>query len=297
MELAQDQTIQVIRLDLDDVAASQQLSQRRNIHEYDPSSINDHHFLLPINVDRFLLSREAIAELQKAVQTYQIEDAHIRIIKQCLLCPTSQGVKLCFVPLHITTSFRYQGLRICGSYFVSLLHTVAAVLPESLWNAPWATNLREGRQPLSPQQRQELLEYYMRSYLAGSASCTDLTAIAIPGKPAASRGESPTHLAFSNLAIPCSNSNECVISTNGSDMYLFSHRKEGNEVEKVRKLLTEQKFLDGLSSFTWSSRIIQKQKAIAQAEWQQSAFILLYQQQFYPILEWLRVTWKRHMRR
>lgn len=285
--------IQMVRLEIADEKACEQLSQQRSLLEYDPASINDRYFLLPPTVDRFLFSLEAMKDLQETVRVHQIEDAHIRIIKQRLLCLTTQGPKLCFVPLHVTTSFRYHEIRISGRYFVSLLHRVSDVLPESLWKAPWAAGLREMRQPLSPQQRQALLEYYMQSYLTGASSCTDLTVIAIPGKSAELREQSPTHRAFSSLAIPFSNKNECAISLGNSDLYIFAHgEKEGGKKDATR-LFTEPAILDTLLSFMWSSAVFEKQRTVYEANNKTSQFQEIYQRLLYTSLEWLRVTWEQ----
>ncbi len=190
----------------------EQLSQKRNAGEYTPAYIKNHPYLLPINVDRFLFSPEAMADVRQTAQVLQIEDAHFKIIKHPLLCSTADEMTACFVPLHVATSFCYKGMRVTGRYFVSFLHTVISSLPESLWSEPWAADLQEVRQALSPQERQALLEYFMRTYLESSASFTDLTVIAIPSRPPVQREKSPTHKAFMNLVTPCSAANECIIT-------------------------------------------------------------------------------------
>src|SRR5690348_5612318 len=101
VEAASVQPIQIVRLDLTDAHSMEQLSKKRGIEEYNPLGMHSCRFLLPPSVDRFLYSPEAIEDLRKQVQMHLIEDAHIRIIKHRLLCPTTDGVKMSFVPLHV----------------------------------------------------------------------------------------------------------------------------------------------------------------------------------------------------
>ena len=292
MDNASIPPIEIIRIELTDVLAQKQISQKRTWEEYDPATLNTRRFLLPFNEDRFLYSPEAIADLHKQARLHSIEDAHITLIKQKLLCPIHDGVKQCFVPLHIARSFTYKGTRITGNYFISALHAIISILPENLKNVPWAQHLREVRNPLLLHERQMLIEFYMHAYLKSAAYCTDFTIISFPSKSLDQRATSPTHRAFSNLALPYAENNDCVRTNKNFDTYIFSHSNATNTVTRARELLADPLFIEQLTAFEWSRNNRKKQQSISDTDRQEPEFRFLYMQQMFLTIEWIRTTWR-----
>lgn len=287
-QVAEAQSVQVIRMEFTDAQAISQLGKVRDLQEYHPLSINKHHFLSPANTSRSLLRADSLANLQKTAQAYHIEDAHIRIIKHALPSLHVEYQDVCFVPFHITIAFRYRGLNIVGQLFMSILHAIKEEVPENMQHTAWAAHLQEMSAPLSQKKRQELIEYYMRDYLSGTSVTTDVTILAIPLRTEHSRRASPTHLALASLAIPHPDTHEKVISRGKYDVYLFAHNNQADA--QAQGLMRDAQFLtqSGALRDAWTANAI----AHNPVEEQIPPHNLLYKQQLYMVLNWIRTAWR-----
>lgn len=177
----------IIRIALSDKAALERLSARRPASAY-LESMDRAEPLPPPNVNRHLLTYAALQSIRRT----GLEDLHLRIIT----CPL-QG---CIVPLHLALAFRHRRLTVTGPVFISVLHLAGFVLPPEAASAHWAAPLSELSEAPSAAERRALIEHYLASYLAAPEA--DLTVIAVPARSAADRLTSPTHQAFTSLAVP-----------------------------------------------------------------------------------------------
>ena len=149
------------------------------------------------------------------------------------------------------------------------------------------------RLPLSLRERQDLIESYMHAYLKASSQCTDLTIIGIPSKAAALRVKSPTHCAFTQLALPLANSEECVLPMGGTDIYVFAHNDDKEHArEQAQTLLSDPMFIQKMRVFGWNAHILEKLQIVSNAEKSSPKDLALHERQVYTVLEWIRGTWK-----
>lgn len=110
--------VDLIEIGLDETEKLALLGAKINSSDYSPENISANLYLLPANVNRYLVSPACIRNLKKGVENLGIGDS----FKFCIV--RQQLGSESFIPLHFISMFEYNGFNFVSPIFISTLHHV-----------------------------------------------------------------------------------------------------------------------------------------------------------------------------
>ena len=110
--------VDLIEIGLDETEKLALLGAKINSSDYSPENISANPYILPTNVNRYLVSPSCIGNLKKGVENLGIGDSFkLGIVRQQLGSES-------FIPLHFISMFEYNGFNFVSPIFISTLHHV-----------------------------------------------------------------------------------------------------------------------------------------------------------------------------